>query len=416
MINNKYNLLSLDPMYSPLHERVASILAKKKYAIVSCFAMNIYLPSFKCTLATSIIKDNSQLVTSDLIDKIRSIDNYHSAYVKKIEGRSLNSSEVSYMAAFYLGLRKYLTRKKIDLVIVHNDTRWYHAVAIHLCKEMGIKYLVTEQGLIRPNTTVIDDQGINYKAKLPKLKSETKVNYIVKNPHDSLISVVVFGTFLTIFNVEKLTKTRIKYLHTDYSLRKYFKRTVRLIFPGKFKMKNYNLNNRVVLLLLQLEMDSQILMYSEFNNNQNIITKLEKKCSQHGLRLIIKKHPLDDKNYFFEKETCFVDGGVKKLSEKSEMVFTVNSSAALQVLRTDTPLYLLGDSIYDREGIAKKVCLDDIDLDFTKPYSSNSVERKEFLDLVLNDYLIRGAGFSFDNKILEDKLCRLLSNNEENGV
>jgi capsular polysaccharide export protein len=397
-------------MYSPLHEKIANITAKKKYAIASSLAMKVYLPSFKFTLATTIIKKNKQIITNELLSKISKVESYHAAYVKKIEGRNLKADELEYMAAYYLGLKQFIKEKEIDLVLIHNDTRWYHAIAVMLCKELNIKYLVTEQGLIRPSTTVIDNQGINFKSTLPTgLPFESNKEFIAKHPHDSLISMGMFGLFIAFFMMEKILKTQLKYFHNDYSFIKYCKR-----ITHKFKKKQNAENEKYlaensVLLLLQLELDSQLLIYSEFTNNQELISKLECKCKEKGLQLVIKKHPLDSNTYQVGKDTIFVDGIINKLSKQAKMVFTVNSSAALQVMKTSTPLYLLGDSVYDKQYVATKVDINNLDFSALDKIETKKDYRDNFLKLINNNYLLHGAGFSFNNELLEAKLKELLS-------
>ena len=163
---------------------------------------------------------------------------------------------------------------------------------------------------------------------------------------------------------------------------------------------------------MQLELDSQLLIYSEFNNNQELISKLETKCNDKGLKLSIKKHPLDSNTYQVSKRTVFVDGVVSKLSQQAKMVFTVNSSAALQVMKTSTPLYLLGDSVYAREYIAQKVEINDIDFDQLDKIEVKVEYRQNFIKMIKNNYLIHGAGFSFNKKLLEIKLNELLNEPE----
>lgn len=101
------------------------------------------------------------------------------------------------MARFYVALKGFVIEKDINLVLLHNDARWYHAVAIDICKELGINYLVTEQGLIRPFTTVIDPQGVNANSKIDFKIFSNEVqhtpkeqgSFIPKDTHDSIKSM-----------------------------------------------------------------------------------------------------------------------------------------------------------------------------------------------------------------------------------
>lgn len=174
----KYAVLSLDPMYSPLHSKIAVQVGKKQecYAILSCWAKKVYLRGFQCTLATKLINSvNESSLSNTLLKRVEQLTTYHHAYVKKIERRALSQAEIRYMARFYQALEQYIDSKRIELILVHNDLRWYHAIAIDICKRKGIRYLVTEQGLIRPYTTVIDNQGVNANANIKLFKERSSL-------------------------------------------------------------------------------------------------------------------------------------------------------------------------------------------------------------------------------------------------
>ncbi|MDG2664538.1 phosphoribosylamine--glycine ligase, partial [Vibrio parahaemolyticus] len=228
-MEKRYNLLSLDPMYSPLHEKVASLVARRKFAITSCLSKKVYLPTFKLTLATSLIASVKEPIDNDVLKKMNSLSTYHHAYAKKIESRTLSSSELKYMAKFYIGLKRFITEKSVDLVILHNDTRWYHTIAILLCNELGISYLVTEQGLLRPFTTVIDNKGVNANANISllnkKIDTDDNNEFLPRNTHDSLLSMMFFSFFILSFSSERLfgRRTVLRYTHNRYSVRKYYK-------------------------------------------------------------------------------------------------------------------------------------------------------------------------------------------------
>jgi capsular polysaccharide export protein len=394
-------------MYSSLHEKIAKIVAKKKYAITSSWSKKIYLPTFKLTLVASIIKSGSTDPNHKTIEKIKLLSTYHHAYAKKVENRELSADELTYMAKFYLGLKQFIQNKHIDLVLLHNDTRWYHAIAILVCKEMNIKYLVTEQGLIRPNTTMIDRRGINYNASLPSVVSDdTSERPAIKHPHDSVLSMIIFACFLLTYAVEKPFGKQVKYMHNDYRIMKYVIRMLN-IFKSKSKNNQETLPENTVLLLLQLELDSQLLIHSRFKNNQEVINLVQKKCTESGLTLKIKKHPLD-LNHYQAPSSCYLDGGIYSLAKQASLVVTVNSSAALQVLKTKTPLILLGDSIYHKNGVAQHVNLADIS-NLKNNYPLVCIEkRRTFIKLISNNYLLWGAGYSYNMNMLEKKLSQLL--------
>ncbi|WP_447062645.1 capsular polysaccharide export protein, LipB/KpsS family [Vibrio alginolyticus] len=410
-MEKRYNLLSLDPMYSPLHEKVASLVARRKFAITSCLSKKVYLPTFKLTLATSLIASVKEPIDNDVLKKMNSLSTYHHAYAKKIESRTLSSSELKYMAKFYIGLKRFITEKSVDLVILHNDTRWYHTIAILLCNELGISYLVTEQGLLRPFTTVIDNKGVNANANISllnkKIDTDDNNEFLPRNTHDSLLSMMFFSFFILSFSLERLfgRRTVLRYMHNGYSVRKYYKRLVRkLKNNNQHNKSNEQLEDNSALLLLQLEHDSQFLMYSDFYSNQEVIDRVYEKCSTLGLKLGIKKHPLDFNEYRLESSAYFVDGSLVDLINEAKIVITINSSAIVTVLKSQTPLFVVGDSMY-QFGLALEHCrIEMINIE----NKQCNLERQKYLKKLKDNYLLVGAGYDYCPSLLKRKLKQLL--------
>jgi capsular polysaccharide export protein len=171
-----------------------------------------------------------------------------------------------------------------------------------------------------------------------------------------------------------------------------------------------------MLLLLQLESDSQMLVHSPFSSNQSLISRLEKQAKKLGLRLVIKKHPLDFNEYELGKNSQYVNGSISPLSDQAELVITVNSSASVDVLKTKTPLFLLGESIYDHVGVAQKTTINEVYNTYKEIKANKSVStwrRKQFIHYLKKSYLTKGAGFSFCDKVLDAKLNELAESSRE---
>ncbi|MFB9213679.1 capsular polysaccharide export protein, LipB/KpsS family [Vibrio sinaloensis] len=411
-----FTLLSLDPMYSSLHERIAFLVAKKKYAITSCLAKKVYLPTFEVTLATELINRSCPDDAKRFYDKIFKLESYHHVFVKKKLGRNISDEEVKYMSLYYASLRQFIIDKGINLVLIHNETRWYHAIAIDICQDLGVRYLVTEQGLIRPYTTIIDPRGTSKNCTIDfinktSFENKSEFNFYPKCKHDSLKSIFFFFIFLAFFTLERWNsnKTILRYMHNNYSLRKYGLRIM-----NKLKIKNNNisrLEEKSILLLLQLDYDSQFLIHSPFSNNDQVISEVENLAKKKNYKLAIKKHPLDTRDYRLGQNSYFAQGGVLALAKQAEAVFTVNSSASIEVLKTSKPLLMLGESLYDYEGITTRVSKKNQDycIELAKK-KMNPNGRNAFIDFLLNEYLILGAGYSYSDDILAKKLNVLLNN------
>jgi capsular polysaccharide export protein len=163
-------------------------------------------------------------------------------------------------------------------------------------------------------------------------------------------------------------------------------------------------------LLLQLENDSQLLLHSEFSDNQQLIDKVYQQCQRSGLSLAVKKHPLDLNHYRIEEHSYWVDGQVEQLAIQATAVVTINSSASVDVLKTQTPLFLLGDSPYNHIGVASKIRIDNLTKRLTAPQNNDVNKRALFFKFLTNQYLLHGAGYSFNTDLLQNKLTGLLHN------
>ena len=401
-------------MYSLLHDKIGRIFGKENYAVTSCLAKKVYLPYYRLTLAQSLIKQHNGKTNKESVEKIRQLCSYHKSYVEKIEKRTLSSSEIDNMVKFYESLKKFVQDKKITLVLLHNDTRWYHAVAIEICRELGLPYLVSEQGLIRPHTTVLDNSGVNgyasnnYRDEIYYKKLGCK-KVALTGSHESIVSMIFFFIFLSLFTLERLLGRRsiLPYLHNNYKISKYATRLKNRIVNKKKDM--IYISEPYILLILQLENDSQILVHSRYENNQSLIDDVIQNTKNLGCRLFIKKHPLDTKDYTIMGHAAWVDAPIKSLSRKAELVVTVNSSAAVDVIKTKTPMFLLGDSIYAQSGVARRINCIDIEGEYKRKESSVSIKsRKNFINYLKFYYLLPGSGFSYDKEILKNKVISLI--------
>ncbi|MBD2809885.1 hypothetical protein ID853_03060 [Xenorhabdus sp. Vera] len=428
------NILTLDPMYSNLHSKIASLYCGKKIALLTSFAIGCYLKGFDFYYINKEIKS---IITTDEDRMI--VLNTPSIYrenIKYQERRNLDSNETEYMSQFVSFIRGFLIKYNIKLVLLHNDLRWHHALTIKICKMLDISYIVTEQGLFRPNTTILDSKGVNAYSSLMKIKdlsllphihSSSDINSIsIEHSHNSIKSKYHFFIFLLLFKIEKIffLPTLLKYQHNNFSIRKYIKRHITQLKNGSYHDKSSitNLPANYVFVPLQLEEDTQILIHSSIKSNQYLIKEIEK-CIYNvnpDINILFKKHPNDNKNYNLSFNSRMVLGGIQELAEKSKLSITINSSAAIDIIKTDCPLILLGDSIYGKEGIAIKSSLDNLEENIfsilmDKEITHIKKARKKYLDYLYYNYSLHGAGYSYNMDIIKSKLIEIgLYNIEKN--
>ena len=416
MNNKEYNVLVLDPMYSNLSNNICNILNGNKYVIPSLYSFYIYLPNCNFFRVKRTKKYSFEMLK--LVAKNKNL--YRDTIYKKSK-RNLNKDEIIYFAQYVEFVSNFIESKKINIILLHNDTRWNHSLIIDIAKKNKIPVIVTELGLIRPNTTVVDFMGCNANSRIKDKKSwdiDSRYIPVTKNKvnfnHENLLSRFVFLLFLILVKIELcfFRRKHKKYIHNDYSIFKYIKTLYQLkSYNNKSKKINFvkNSNKKNVFLILQLEHDSQFIVHSDVIKNQDLIVYFEGLCEKNDRQLIVKLHPLDIKSLKVKKTTQRVYSCVKQISTEVDYIFTVNSSAALLVLETKTPLYLLGNSIFAHDKVAEKISLSKVNeiISQNEP-QQNISQRKNFLNYIENNYLLYGAGFSYDKLNIRQKLNQIM--------
>lgn len=411
--SRQYRLLTLDPMYSSLHWWIGRLVAKERYAILSSWALACYVPNYRVFLGHKLLKSHLDDTKPRLLrQKIASLSSYYHRWIEKTEHRDLNCSEIDYMASFYLAVEAFIVERDINLVILHNDTRWHHAVVIAICQTHKIPYLVTELGYLRPRTTMIDPIGSNANSQvaqefaLERLSSSLSPSSSLRWHHDSWVSKGCFALFLLLHSVEKRFGEALKYRHSSFPLRRYWRRFWR------YHRKPTRLpfaDRPSVLLILQLETDSQVLMFSDIYGNQKLIDHFERQCVRHRCQLVIKPHPLETKQYQYREDTQVSHTPIGTLASQVGAVFTINSSAMFEVLTTQTPIYAFGDSIFSQAGLVTRCHWQDLGAILApRRWQQRAKSSANFLTYLSKHYLLRGSGFAFDRHTLTKKLQQLL--------
>ena len=63
-------------------------------------------------------------------------------------------------------LESYLAEHDIESVFVMGDCRYYHRTAKPVCRKLGVRFLVFEEGYLRPNTITLEEHGVNALSQL----------------------------------------------------------------------------------------------------------------------------------------------------------------------------------------------------------------------------------------------------------
>ncbi|CAH6794543.1 Phosphoribosylamine--glycine ligase [Vibrio chagasii] len=425
------NILTLDPMFSPLHDLISMSFPKgKRLALLSSKGLSVYLNEYEVDYFNRHIKGKYHKEVDKVIELVRSDVNHFTASLSKLHNRRPSENELNYMASYYLFLKDYLIENDIQLVLLHNDLRWQHSLAVKLCKALSIRYLVTEQGLFRPYTTVVDRVGVNAYSRV-KLdfeeyclnknrelldNNEPKFKIKPNRDHNSIISYFYFLQYLFLSKIGRLINTESVIFHKRHTFYEYFKRFIQLKIRRKTNNNSKILTKKTIFIPLQLQEDTQLLVHSDFKNNQQVIDLIYNCFHNLGLSkdydLIFKLHPNDTNTYRFDQGSKVVDSEINQsFLSNVVLVISVNSSALLNVIETNIPIITLGRSIYDLPGVCQYSSVRDLESNIKKSVLQRDFDisrRHDYLNYLKREYSINGSGYYYPDSEIKKILSMFL--------
>ena len=407
-------ILILEPFYTNFHIDLSKHISDDIEVLVFNLGNILYLRDAKKTIAhKKIIKSNFTDIDLQIAKETQTL---YTETLRKIENREPSVEDFEYMARYVSFLRTFLKNKGIELVAMHNDLRWQHALAIKVCKELKIRYLITERGIFRPDTTTIDFQGVNGHSSLPKNREfyenlENISGELKSYKVDKLTNLKVnmrFSLFILLNKIGDILGMNSKIKNRGYSFVKY----INLFIKQKFSKKstqNIELPKEYIFIPLQVNTDTQILIHSEFKNMQEFITKVEKDFYgiESNLQLVFKIHPMEKGivDYDFDNRSIVVENNTNELVEKCEFLITINSTVGFEAMQEYKKVIVLGNAFFKIEGLAicssKKNFLNDLeDTLINKNKIDNHVIEK-FVSYLKYGYQINGNLFNYDIETLE---------------
>lgn len=297
-----------------------------------------------------------------------------------------------------LFLKEFLQKNNIHVVLLFNDTRIYHRIAVEVCKEMKITVGVFEFGYIRPDYITLEINGVNGLSELLNLDIQEIERFQIEEMEKYIRKPIKVGKW---FSYRAFYGT-IYFLAANL-LRPFFPHDqyyTSLYLPDSFKkevipwIKNVltryyypikerkivakvitELKNKYFFVPLQVSNDSQITYHSSFSSIENFIEYVMYSFSKYApseTYLIFKHHPMERGHKNYDK---FIKLLSKKLKVENRILYVheihlptaiknsigvvlINSTTGTQVLDHGKPLIVLGKAIYKKKGLVYEGSLD----------------------------------------------------------
>lgn len=314
-----------------------------------------------------------------------------------------------------------MDEKGINDILLYGDWRPYHWEAVRLAKFKKIRVWVFEEGYLREGFSTLEIDGVNGRSKLPKDPTEIlkrasstadlpepvlhndmrhKVSNAVLHHVGNFFLFPVFFRYRT-HRPTNILRELVGLIPRLLSSRKRQQESERLCEKFYAKFPNF------YFFPLQLNSDSQIQLYSPFFQMREAIAEVFLSFAQYApddAGLLVKNHPLDNGliNYseFIRSlanelgildRVCFVEGGVASdMSKKSKGVVLVNSSVGLTALSSGCPVFCLGSSVYNVEGLTSSTDGRGLNEFWNSPLRPDEKLVSAFRKVLKNEALIPG--------------------------
>jgi len=319
---------------------------------------------------------------------------------------------------------RFLDSNKVTDVYLCGEQRSYHKVAIEIAQGRGIRVVVTDLGYLRPDWITLERDGMNGSSRFPK--DPKRIMDLAKDLPEIDMSVRYKSNLLKIevlYILFELANCFLFFLFPHYRRTDNRKHLLLNYLSGFKKFLLSKLNNSCAtkrlrslkesgvpyfVFPLQLEHDYSIISYSPFSGLEEPIRLVIKSFAQHAsanTRLVFKTHPLDTGIKDWERlisqwaaeegvsgRIDFFDGSsLDDMIGGAQGMITVNSTAGIRALQLGCPVMILGDAIYDIDGMTDRGSLD---LYWQQPREPDPDLVGAFVRLMAHTVLVRGVFFN----------------------
>lgn len=317
----------------------------------------------------------------------------------------------------------FIDQNKITDLILLGEQRDYHRIAIDIAKKRNCRIIVTDFGYLRPDWITLELDGMSAASHFPRLPEEIRALAGDTPPLDiKKIYIDNFWQMVRWDMLYHLSNYFLWWLYPHYRSHKFenpvlvYLGTGWRLLTASFKAKRVNrliadiIREKTPYFVFPLQMahDFQLRVYSHFSSQKEAIEQVICSFANHAhnhARLLIKIHPWD--NGLINWESCirqssanhgvfervdYIDGGsLDEMVQPASGMVTINSTSGLTALRHDCPVMVLGEAIYDVDGLTFQGDLDAFWKNATPP---DPELLDDYLRAMASTILIRGVFYA----------------------
>lgn len=313
-------------------------------------------------------------------------------------------------------------------VIMLGDTRPIHKAALDVANRLGLITHILEEGYFRPGWLTLERQGINGNSRLPK--DAKWYQEVAPHINQEIAYQKVFNSIslLALWEITyHLPNLLNPVLYSGYRTHRpaisgvefsgWAWRFSKLPFYARrdaAKIEEVVAKYPFFLFPLQLDGDSQLTYHSSFENIAEAIRTVLLSFADHApsdSRLIIKNHPLDtgltdygrvvrlcSRELDLEDRVVYLEtGSLNDLLSHAMGIVTVNSTVGTAALAAGCPVMVLGEAVYDVEGLTFQ---GDLDAFWSEPQPPDTLLFNDFSKVVIHTTQVNGGFYSKSGCVL----------------
>ena len=278
---------------------------------------------------------------------------------------------------------------QFDTIICFGDCRPMHMAAKKWAKKNNVRFLAFEEGYLRPNFITLENGGVNAFSSMPKdpkfyryfelpLVSDVKPidGHFAPRAWAAMSYYAISWLKKRQFPDYRHHKTFSPWKEMNYWIRAgWRKQLYRFTERHITHYLSNELNKNYYLAILQVYNDSQIRNHSPYDDVRDYITQVMRSFSEHAPTdkyLVFKHHPMDRGHRFYGKlierlsdeldirgRVIYVhDLHMPTMLKHARSVITINSTAGLSAIHHAKPLKVMGNALYNIEGLTYQNSLD----------------------------------------------------------
>ncbi|HLO78592.1 MAG TPA: capsular biosynthesis protein [Magnetospirillum sp.] len=316
-------------------------------------------------------------------------------------------------------------RTAVTDIILYNDCRANHRMAIEAARVRGLGIFIYEEGYLRPNWLTLEREGINGYSRLPddpdwyRAMAARLPAFDAGTPVGSPISLRAWYDFqwqvVNYFHPLRYPHYRT---HRPYPIWAEYATWATRLATIKWRgaqaravVEQVTGGQRPYFLLpLQLDSDTQIRVHSAFARLPAAVDAIIADFAAHApadALLVVKIHPLDNgwinyrrlvrkqaRHVGVEDRVLFIDGGdLNRLIDHARGTVTINSTVGMTAVQRGCATIALGRAIYDMPGLTFQGPLAEF---WQRPERPDPALYEAFRVVVLHACMVNGNFYSED--------------------